>query len=165
MNNKSFISIDFETATGKRTSACAVAIVTVENGEIVDSFYTLIQPPNNYYSQFCIDVHGITPADTADSPSFAQIYTDLHTRMQGKTVVAHNAPFDNSVLRACMEQARLDYTALRIADKWQCTLSIYRNKGFKPCKLSDCCHALDIELDHHQALSDAQACAQLFLRR
>ena len=39
-----FTAIDFETATGKRSSACAVGIVTVEDGVISDTFYSLIQP-------------------------------------------------------------------------------------------------------------------------
>ncbi len=165
MNNKSFIAIDFETATGKRNSACAVAIVIVQDGEIQDSYYTLIQPPNNYYSQFCIDVHGITATDTATAPTFAEIFPQLLPHLKDNTIVAHNAAFDRSVLRTCMEHAGLDYPALGIDDKWQCTLSIYRQKGYAPCTLSDCCHALGIELDHHQALSDAHACAQLFLRK
>lgn len=39
-----FAAIDFETATGRRNSACAVGIVTVEDGEIIDKYYSLIRP-------------------------------------------------------------------------------------------------------------------------
>lgn len=46
-NKMTFTAIDFETATGHPESACAVGIVMVEEGVIVDEYYTLIQPPNN----------------------------------------------------------------------------------------------------------------------
>ena len=45
-----FTTIDFETATSNRNSACAVGIVTVENRIITEEYYTLIQPPNNEYN-------------------------------------------------------------------------------------------------------------------
>ena len=46
---KDFAAIDFETANNERSSVCSVGIVIVRNGEIVDSFYSLIQPEPNYY--------------------------------------------------------------------------------------------------------------------
>jgi len=160
-----FVAIDFETANGAKNSACAVGIVTVKNGVITDSYYTLIKPPENSYHWGCIRVHGINPEDTAHSPTFSDLYPEFQRRLQGQVVVAHNAPFDRSVLIACMKDANLDYDALDIHDKWQCTVKIYREKGFKPCSLSACCKVLGIELKHHQALSDAKACAELYLRR
>ena len=42
---RTFTAIDFETAD--RHHICAVGIVSIENGKIVDEFHTLIQPPNN----------------------------------------------------------------------------------------------------------------------
>ena len=46
---KDFAAIDFETANNERSSVCSVGIVIVRNGEIVDTFYSLIQPEPNYY--------------------------------------------------------------------------------------------------------------------
>ncbi|MGJ8656217.1 MAG: 3'-5' exonuclease [Akkermansiaceae bacterium] len=160
-----FVAIDFETANGARNSACAVGIVTVKDGIITDTYYTLIKPPRNAYHWGCIRVHGIKPADTISALTFAELYPEFQRRLQGQTVVAHNAPFDRGVLRACMDTAALDYNSLEIHDKWQCTVQIYRKKGFKPCNLNACCEVLGIELQHHQALSDAKACAELYLRK
>ena len=42
-----FAAIDFETANGERTSVCAVGVVVVRGGEVVDSFYSLIKPEPN----------------------------------------------------------------------------------------------------------------------
>jgi len=160
-----FTAIDFETATFSRNSACAVGIVTVENSQITDTYYSLIRPPENNYYRQTIQVHGIRPHQTETEKSFLEIFdNELKPRLQNRTLVAHNAPFDRSVLESCMKSANLNHANLNISTHWECTLKIYRQKGHNPCTLSDCCAALNIPLDHHQALSDALACAQLYLR-
>ena len=47
---KDFAAIDFETANNERSSVCSIGIVIVRNREIVDNFYSLIQPEPNYYT-------------------------------------------------------------------------------------------------------------------
>lgn len=46
---KNFAAIDFETANQQRTSVCSVGIVIVRDGEIVDSYYSLIKPEPEYF--------------------------------------------------------------------------------------------------------------------
>lgn len=159
-----FTAIDFETATGKRSSACAVGIVVVENGEIVEEFYSLIQPPNNEYFGMNIGVHGIRPSDTINAPTFAELYPEIRKRLQGCKLVAHNEVFDRSVLKRSMEHYDLDYAELELADRWECTMKMYKAKGFVPYKLNCCCERLGITLNHHEALSDAIGCAHLYMR-
>lgn len=160
-----FAAIDFETATGRRNSACAIGIVTVENGEITDQYYRLIRPPGNTYNWMNINVHGIRPEDTAFEPEFHELYPQIKARLANKVVVAHNEVFDRSVLKRTMEYYGLEYEELNLADRWECTMKIYRKKGFRPYKLNACCERLGIELKHHEALSDAVACAKLYLLR
>ncbi len=160
---KTFTAIDFETATAKRNSACAVGIITVENGKIIDEFYTLIQPPYNEYNWRNINVHGITEVDTLNAPFFNEIYPEIKNRLFGRKIVAHNESFDRSVLRRTMESYGLNYYDLNIEEKWNCTLKIYRAKGYIPARLDICCKIQGIELNHHEALSDARACAMLYL--
>ena len=63
-----------------------------------------------------------------------------------------------------MQHHGLEYTDLQIPDR-ECTFEIYRKKGFKPASLDACSDRLNIDLNHHDALSDALACAELYLRR
>ncbi|MBL7076744.1 MAG: 3'-5' exonuclease [Kiritimatiellae bacterium] len=158
-----FTAIDFETATGKRSSACAVGIVRVENGEISDTFCSLIRPPNNEYFGMNISVHGIHPQDTVSAPTFRDLYPEIRARLEGSTLVAHNEVFDRSVLRRTMEHYELNYHELRLAERWECTMRIYKSKGFVPYRLNACCERLGIPLQHHEALSDAIGCARLYL--
>ena len=158
-----FTAIDFETATGKRDSACAIGLVQVANGQIIDEYSTLIQPPNNEYNWHNTNVHGITAYDTRNAPDFAAVFAEIEQRINGQTLVAHNAAFDRSVLQKTMLAFDLDYDGLGL--DWECTLKIYKGKGYSPANLNVCCQRHGIALNHHDALSDAKACAQLYLIR
>ena len=156
-----FTAIDFETATAYHP--CSVGIVTVEEGIIVDEFVTLIQPPNNFYNPFNIQVHGIYPRDTANAKTFVEVFPEIEKRLKNRVVVAHNESFDRNVLSKTMALHGFNYEDLNIGSRWECTVKIYKAKGFKPAKLSDCCRIMNIALEHHEALSNARACAKLYL--
>ena len=158
-----FCAIDFETATAKRSSACAIGIVTVENGTLTDQYHALIQPPGNEYFWRNTQVHGITAQDTLTAPTFADIYPEIKKRIQGKSLVAHNESFDRSVMKNSMAYYDMDYADLGVADAWECTLKIYRSMGYQPASLDACCRRQGIALRHHEALSDALGCARLYL--
>jgi len=154
-----FAAIDFETATSRRDSACSVAVVEIAGGKLVDSYYTLIRPPRNYYNWFNTRIHGITSADTADAPDFAAIWPELAAHLAGRIVVAHNARFDMSVLRACLYGAHLEAPAFSYAD----TVAISRKvwPDLENHKLDTVGQFLHIDFHHHQALDDAKTCAAI----
>ncbi len=158
-----FTAIDFETATHEAHSACAVGIVTVEHGIIVDEYHTFIQPPNNFYSYHNIRIHGITSKHTEHTATFNDLYPEIYKRLIHKQIVAHNENFDRSVLRKCIQHYGLSSKGLSLHKQWQCTVKLYRSLGYRHNKLSDCCSRLGIPLQHHEALSDARACALLYL--
>ena len=158
-----FVAIDFETAIGHHI--CAVGIVTVEDGRITDEFQALIQPPGNKYNWYNIQVHGITEEDTKNAPFFDVLFPEIKKRLFGKTVVAHNESFDRNVLKRTMADYGLDYSELNIPERWECTVKMYRAKGYRPANLAACCQIQEIELNHHEALSDARACAMLYLKQ
>jgi DNA polymerase III subunit epsilon len=158
-----FVAIDFETATNFKDSACAVGIVSVKDGEVVDKFYTLIKPPGNEYNWYNTRVHGITAEATENAPTFIEVYSQIKNLMFGNLIVAHNEAFDRNILYHTMESNGLNYSELKIKSAWECTVKIYRKKGNFKVNLAACCERHDIPLDHHNALSDALACAKLYL--
>lgn len=142
-----FTAIDFETATCNRNSACAVGIITVQNGIITDEYHALIHPPNNEYDWHNIQVHGITESDTKNEPTFDIIYPEIKKRLQGKIVVAHNESFDRSVLQKSMAENGLDYSELDLSDRWECTMKLCRaNDKYPSGKLDECCAVDNIKL-------------------
>lgn len=160
-----FVAIDFETATYQRYSACAIGLVTVEDSIITDKYYTLMQPPGNIYTWQTIQIHGIQPHETANQANFLAFFPQIIKRLEGQTIVAHNASFDRGVLKSTMAYYGLNYEDYDLGQHWECTCKIYRAKGYKPAKLSACCARKGIELNHHHALSDAEGCAQLYLQQ
>lgn len=158
-----FVAIDFETATSFRDSACSVGIVTVRDGLVYEKFHTLIQPPNNFYNYHNTRVHGISAEDTAEAPTFDLVYHEIKKRLATQIIVAHNESFDRGVLMETMRTYGLDYNELQLKLYWECTVKIFRKKGYKPANLAACCQKHNIPLNHHDALSDALACAKLYL--
>jgi len=152
LNN--FTAIDFETAQGYRWSICQVGLVRVENGILTDEINLLVKPPKNYYWGQFIDIHGITPAHTANSPTFNQIWHQIEPYIKNQNVVAHNGlAFDFPVLSKTLE-----YYGMQAPDyEKHCTYRIFREN------LASLCRKYEIHLNHHDALSDAKACAELFL--
>jgi DNA polymerase III subunit epsilon len=158
-----FVAIDFETANNRPHSACAVGIVVVKNGEIFEEYYSLIKPPDNFYMYHNTRVHGINPEDTENAPTFEEIYPEIRRLMREQHVVAHNEAFDRNVMYHSMEYYDIAYADLLIPARWDCTVKLFRKKLQGKVNLAACCSRYDIPLNHHNALSDAKACAKLFM--
>ena len=155
---KDFAAIDFETANCERSSVCSVGVVIVRNNEIVDSFYSLINPEPNYYNYWCTKVHGLTNRDTDNAPVFPEVWKQIAPLIEGLPLVAHNSPFDESCLKAVFRVYQMDYPDYKFYD----TLSTARRtmKGLENHQLHTVAAVCGYQLDnHHHALADAEACA------
>lgn len=154
-----YIAIDFETATGSMNSACSVATVEVRDGQLKESWTTLIQPPKLAFDDFNIGIHGISPKDVEDAPTFAEIWQELEERLAGKIVVAHNASFDMGVLKASLLANHLQAPLFRTC----CTVRISRKvwPDLVDHKLNTVGAHLNINFQHHRALDDARTCAAI----
>jgi len=154
-----FTAIDFETADQGRDSACAVGAVRVENGVIVERYYRLIRPPRRRIH--FTHIHGLTWADLHDSPSFAEIWPELEAVITPAAfLVAHNAVFDRGVLEACCRAAGLPVPR----KKFRCTVQLARATWRLPsARLPAVCAHLGLPLEHHNPISDAEACARIAL--
>ena len=154
-----FAAIDFETADNGRDSACSVAIVLVEGGQVTDQFHALIRPPRRNF--LFTHIHGLTWDHCRDQPDFGGLWPLLAPFLQrAELLVAHNAPFDKGVLSACCQA----HGVPALAKPFACTVQIARHAwNLHPTKLPDVCRHLKIALNHHDALSDAQACAAIAL--
>ncbi len=154
-----FVALDFETADNGRDSACAVALVRVEGGRVVDRRYALIRPPRSRF--LFTHIHGITWEQVAAAPTFGAVWPTLAPLLDGVGyLAAHNAPFDRSVLAACCQATGLAPPPLPFV----CTVKIARQTwALRPTRLPDVCRHLGIPLNHHDAASDAEACARIVL--
>ena len=155
---KNFAAIDFETANQQRTSVCSVGIVIVRDGEIVDSYYSLIKPEPEYYSYWNTRVHGLTMEDTMNARVFPEVWAEIQPKIEGLPLVAHNSPFDEGCLKSVFQMYQMDYPDYEFYD----TLCVSRrvlpdleNHQLQTVAAA-CGYCLE---DHHHALADAEACA------
>ncbi|QEP08769.1 hypothetical protein F0M17_16790 [Glutamicibacter sp. ZJUTW] len=158
-----FTAIDFETANGKRASVCAVGLVKVRNGEIVDRDSWLITPPPGFttFAEHNVKKHGITEADIVGAPSWAESARRIREFVAEDVAVAHYAAFDKSVWHQACEWSGVDFGDF----DWVCSRDLAKaHLGLDDCTLPSVADTLGITgLDHHNAASDASVCAQIIL--
>ncbi|WP_225049087.1 3'-5' exonuclease [Lacticaseibacillus kribbianus] len=157
-----FIAMDFETANRQRASACSLALVVVRNSRITDSFYTLIDPEADF-EPMNVQIHHIRPSAVVGQPNFAAVWPHIQQFFTpNQLVVAHNAPFDVSVMRRSLERYGLAVPRYQVIDTAQTSRRLMPNLPDR--KLDTVSAALSIPLtNHHNALADSYACARILL--
>lgn len=157
-----WVAIDFETANERRDSACALGLAVISDGHVTRSASWLIHPPEMRFDWRCTRVHGIRARDVEEAPEFADVWDEVTEHLSDGRLLAHNASFDMAVLRAMLAAYGMDSPDLRYA----CTLAMSRRAwpDLPRHRLDTMCEHCGIELMHHDAASDACACAMLALR-
>lgn len=158
-----FVAIDVETANNEPTSVCAIGAVKVIDGSIVDSLYELVKPePEYYFRYFTERIHGISAADTADSPTFDKVWPAFGEMIGDLPLVAHNKAFDEKCIRACFRSYRMDYPDYDFYCTYQSARRIIPKQLCGRYALPYVCEFLGIPFfNHHNALADAEACAKI----
>jgi DNA polymerase-3 subunit epsilon len=159
-----FAAIDFETANGSRSSVCSVGVVIVRNGQIVDTIYRLIRPIPNYYSWFTTEVHGMTYLDTMNAKEFPAVWMEIAPKIIGLPLVAHNSPFDEGCLRAVHKVYCMDYPDYLFHCTCRASRRIFGNELSNHQLHTVAAHCGYDLRNHHHALADAEACAQIALQ-
>jgi DNA polymerase-3 subunit epsilon len=154
-----FVALDFETADYGADSACAIALVRVRHDTIIRRTYSLIRPPRSLFR--FTHIHGLRWLDVADQPTFAELWPSIVDQFTDVDfVAAHNASFDKGVLAACCAAAGVGMPDVR----FECTVKLAKKTwGLKRANLAAVSEFLNIPLVHHQALSDAEACARIVI--
>ncbi len=158
-----FVVIDFETANKNYNSACSIGLAAVKDNIIVDEKYFLIHPPVLDFDTENIRIHGITSQEVKGAPKFNDVWEKISCFFDDNLIIAHNAIFDMSVLKSCL----VEYDLVIPEFDYACSIPI----STISCKtsrigqsLKDRAAYFGIPLDnHHNALADAVACANLVI--
>jgi DNA polymerase III epsilon subunit-like protein len=135
-------------------------------GRLVDTFDAMILPTDFSISPGSVAIHGITE-DMAKSKGrpFLQVFTDFLTFVgpRTKTMVAHNAKFDTSVLRSEMLRHNIDISLIEDLN-FRCTLELYRERFLKPIRLGVLYEEIFGEQfeNAHNSLADCIACGRVY---
>lgn len=152
---------DIETPNLRNDRICSIGLVVTDNyGSVEHSDYVLINPEARFDNRN-MEIHGIAPVDVQTAPVFSEVWENrLAEYFNGAFVVAHNASFDLAVLFKTISayqiaKPQIDYACtMRMASQ----LHISSSSG-----LPELCSSLGVTMEtHHNALSDARACSEVF---
>ena len=177
-----YIAFDFETSglpkgrkpvtqetLGQYDTCRAVSLSAARfssKGRLIDTFDAMVLPTDFSISPGSIAIHGITEemAKSRGRP-FVQVFTDFMTFIgpRTKTMVAHNAKFDVSVLRSEMLRHGINLSLIDELN-FRCTLELYRERFLKPIKLGVLYEDIFGEQfeDAHNSLADCIACGRVY---
>ncbi|WP_109210911.1 MULTISPECIES: 3'-5' exonuclease [Microbacterium] len=158
-----FTAIDFETANSSNASACAVGLVRVRDGRIVDKTGWLIRPPagHDVFFELNVRIHGIRSEDVADAATWTQQLAPLAAFVGDDILVAHNAGFDMAVLKRACDATGDECPPYRYACSLQVARKVYRLESYRlPFVAAEAGFA---DFPHHNATADALACAHVMI--
>jgi len=156
-----FVAIDFETSNGKRTSACSLGIAVVQNSKIVETKSWLIRPEPFEFSYFNLLVNGLGENVLRDKPLFCDCWEEIKPYLESKTIVAHNASFDISVLTSTLDHYYIEFPEAQFICSYKAGQKIYTN--LINYRLDTIASHLGLSFNHHNAVDDAVTSAYIII--
>ncbi|MGQ7366482.1 bifunctional DnaQ family exonuclease/ATP-dependent helicase [Streptococcus suis] len=154
--------VDLEaTGTGADAKIIQIGIVLVENGEIIDSYATDINP-YELLDDHIINLTGITDQQLEQAPDFGQVAGTIYDMIRDAVFVAHNVKFDANLLAEALFFEGYELLTPRV-DTVELAQLFFPT--FDKYSLGNLAEHLDLGLDQaHTAISDALATARLLIK-
>ena len=159
----SFVALDFETANSFRASACSLGLTKVVNGVITETKYEIFLPPLNFdhFDARNISIHGITPEQVNGKPRFGELWPSFEKFIGDLPLVAHNASFDLSVLRASLKESEIEWPEIKYACTWVMSRNLYELTSHSLLYVAQKARVPWDPANHHDALYDSRICAEI----
>jgi DNA polymerase-3 subunit epsilon len=154
--------VDIETTGGRKNgnSITEIAVVKVQNSQVISEWSSLVNPRTRI-PPYITHLTGITNQMVAQAPLFEQIADELAGQLSDAIFVAHNVSFDYGFIKSAYNNMGRTFRKAKF-----CTVINSRKTfpGLPSYSLGNLTQHFDIDLDnHHRALSDARATADLLL--
>ncbi|MBR4888412.1 MAG: PHP domain-containing protein, partial [Clostridia bacterium] len=159
-----YICFDLETTglSPKSERMTEIGAVRIRNGEIVDSFNTFVDPEKPIPAKIT-ELTGINDEMVAGAPKEEEALRAFYAFCgENVVLIAHNAGFDTSFLRAAGERCGIPFKYPYLD-----TIPVCRSllTGIKNCKLDTVAAFLKLKpFNHHRACDDAAVLAEIWLR-
>jgi len=154
--------VDIETTGGRKGSNAIteIAVVKVRNRVVIGEWSTLVNPLQAIPAHIT-HLTGINNAMVANAPRFEEVASELREQLKGTIFVAHSVGFDYGFIRAAYDSIGQGFSMPKF-----CTVVNSRKTfpNLKSYSLGNLASHFDLGLDnHHRALSDAKATAELLI--
>ncbi|MBF0805913.1 MULTISPECIES: helicase C-terminal domain-containing protein [unclassified Streptococcus] len=159
--NQKYAIVDIEaTNPGNQAKIIQVGIVLLENGEIIQSYQTDVNP-QEALDQHIIELTGITDQQLMQAPLFSQVAGVIYDLLEDAVFVAHNVTFDANLLAESLFWEGYELRTPRVDTVELAQVCFPRLQNYS---LGSLCQEFEIPLENaHTALADAQATAELLL--
>ena len=158
-----FVVFDIETTglTCGKDKITEIGAVKISGGQVVERWSTFVNPQMPIPEKI-VKLTGITDEMVAGAPVIDDILGEFLTFCKGAVLVAHNAAFDTSFIKADAIRCGLEYefTTLDTVVLARCLYPELKNH-----RLDTLTKHLKILLEnHHRAVNDAKATADVFIK-
>lgn len=158
-----FVCFDIETTglSAKYEKITEIGAVRIIDGRIKDKFSTFVNPEKSIPPKIT-DITGITDDMVKDAPLEQEaIKKFLEFCGENSVLVAHNAAFDISFIKAAANRINIEFNNTYIDTVPMCRSML---TGIKNCKLDTVVSYLKLpSFNHHRATDDAIALANVFI--
>ena len=159
MASERLVVVDVETANEMRGSICQIGIVVYENGNEIDAWETLIDPQDEF-DWMNVSIHGITEEDVQGAPVIDDVLPILKNYFDGNMVATYGS-FDRLAFDSALPDA---FSGVQWLDVTRIVRRTWKDFAYSGYNLANMCRHLGIDLNHHQALSDARAAGEIVFR-
>ncbi|MGL5915509.1 MAG: exonuclease domain-containing protein, partial [Culicoidibacterales bacterium] len=163
LDGQTYVIFDLET-TGLSAAFEKIiefGAVKVKDGQIIDKFQSFANP-HQPLSAKTMELTNISERDVQTAPDIQEIITNFKNWCGEAILVAHNAAFDASFIRAAYRQYNLGTLDNTIIDTLELSRNLYTQMKRHGLKILT--RKFGIVLDnHHRAIFDAQATSEVFL--
>lgn len=158
-----FVVFDIETTGFSNTMdrITEIGAVRIKNNEITETFSALVNPMIPI-PQKIQELTGITPDMVKDQPVIDEVMVKFLDFISDNILVAHNSDFDMGFIRSNCIRLGIEFKNKAIDTL---LLSRVLLKDIKRHKLDSVAKHLGVTIkNHHRAVDDAQATAEIFLK-
>jgi DNA polymerase-3 subunit epsilon len=159
LSDVTFVVVDLETTGGssKDSGITEIGAVKVRGGEVIGEFQSLVNP-GVPVPAFIARLTGITTLMVASAPGIELVLPSFLEFARGAVLVAHNAPFDISFLKAAARRMDLAWPGNQVLDTVPLARRVVTRDEAPNHKLGTLAALFRATVTpDHRALSDARA--------